>query len=190
MVLVARGLVVLFALVRPGYFKKAPFWTSAALLGGYVLFLWYNEFSADVDVPLPLILIVLTMLCVVYALNRRKLVKNNLFTWWTIALVIGFTVQLFLLVRSQQHPAVNEGAPETFNTWKDYLLRKQYGPSNPFERRADVWYQINHMYLRYVGMQFKLTTGFGPFGEGSFWVIQVNAIRYVPLLLGGVCNCN
>ena len=187
-VLVAPGLLVLFAINRPNYFANGRFWASAALLGGFVLFLWYNEFSADVDVPLPLILIVLAVLCVVYALNRRKLVKNNLFTWWTIALVVGFSVQLFLLVRSQQHPAVNEGAPETFNTWKDYLLRKQYGPSNPFERRADLWYQINHMYLRYVGMQFTLTRGFGPFGPNSFWVIAVNAIPYLLLAAGAWWN--
>ncbi len=187
-ILVAPGLLVLFVLARPHYFKTGRFWASAALLGGFVLFLWYNEFSADVDVPLPLILMLLAVLCVVYALNRKKLLKNNLFTWWTIALVIGFSVQLFLLVRSQQHPAVNEGAPETFNTWKDYLLRKQYGPSNPFERRADVWFQINHMYLRYVGLQFRLTDGFGPFGPSSFWVMAVNAIPYLLLAIGAWWN--
>ncbi|HZI89675.1 MAG TPA: tetratricopeptide repeat protein, partial [Candidatus Polarisedimenticolia bacterium] len=187
-VLVAPGLLVLFALARPNYFKTSAFWTSAALLGGFLLFLWYNEFSADVDVPLPLILIVLALLGVVYTLNRKKLLRNNLFTWWTLALVVGFTVQLFLLVRSQQHPAINEGAPETFQTWKDYLLRKQYGPSNPFERRADVFYQISHMYLRYVGMQFQLTRGFGPFGPGSFWVLAVNAIPYALLAFGAWWN--
>jgi tetratricopeptide (TPR) repeat protein len=183
-ILVAPGLLALFALARPNYFKTSAFWLSAALLGGFILFLWYNEFSADVDVPLPLILMFLAGLCVVYAINRKRLIRNNLFTWWTIALVVGFTVQLFLLVRSQQHPAVNEGAPETFQTWKDYLLRKQYGPSNPFDRRADVGYQIGHMYLRYVGQQFRLTDGFGPFGPNSFWVIAVNAIPYLFLALG------
>ncbi|TMQ59708.1 MAG: DUF2723 domain-containing protein [Candidatus Eisenbacteria bacterium] len=187
-ILVAPGLLLLFAMNRTRYFTTGRFWASAALLGGFILFLWYNEFSADVDVPLPLILIILALLLVVYALNSKKLVKNNLFTWWTIALVVGFTVQLFLLVRSQQHPAVNEGAPETFNTWKDYLLRKQYGPSNPFERRADLWYQINHMYFRYVGMQFALTRGLGPFGPDSFWVMAVNAIPYLLLALGAYWN--
>ncbi|HEY3156967.1 MAG TPA: DUF2723 domain-containing protein [Candidatus Eisenbacteria bacterium] len=187
-ILVAPGLLLLFAMNRPHYFSTTRFWASAALAGVFILFLWYNEFSADVDVPLPLILIALALLVTVYALNSKKLVKNNLFTWWTIALIVGFTVQLFLLVRSHQHPAVNEGAPETFNTWKDYLLRKQYGPSNPFERRADPWYQIEHMYLRYVGMQFTLTRGFGPFGPDSFWVIALNSIPYLLLALGAYWN--
>ncbi len=187
-ILVAPGLLLLFVMCRPNYFKTGPFWASAAMLGVFVMILWYNEFSADVDVPLPLILLVLAILVVVYALNRKKLIHNNLFTWWTIALVVGFSVQLFLLVRSQQHPAVNEGAPETLNTWKDYLLRKQYGPSSPFERRAELGVQINHMYLRYVGQQFMLTRGFGPFGPDSFWVILVNAIPYVFLALGAWWN--
>ena len=187
-ILVAPGLLVLFAIARPNYFKTGKFWASAALLGGFVLFLWVNEFSADVDVPLPLILTVFAILVGIYTLNRKKLVKNNLFTWWMIALLVGFTVQLFLLVRSQQHPNVNEGAPETFHTWKDYLLRKQYGPSSPFERRADVWYQISHMYFRYVGQQYTLTSGFGPFGPDSFWVLAINSIPFLLLALGAWWN--
>ncbi|MBI4364609.1 MAG: DUF2723 domain-containing protein [Candidatus Latescibacteria bacterium] len=187
-VLVAPGLFVLFAIARPSYFTNARFWASASLLGSFALFLWYNEFSADVNVPVVPLLMILAILGTVYGLNRKKLVRNNLFTWWTLALVVGFSVQLFLLVRSQQHPAVNEGAPETFDTWKDYLLRKQYGPSNPFERRADLGFQINHMYLRYVGQQFLLTKSIGPFGPESFWVLAVNAIPYVLFALGAYWN--
>ena len=92
-VLVAPGLLVLFAIARPNYFKTGKFWASAALLGGFVLFLWVNEFSADVDVPVALILTLLAALVAVYALNHKKLVKHNLFTWWMIALLVGFTVQ-------------------------------------------------------------------------------------------------
>ena len=33
-VLVAPGLLVLFAIARPNYFKTGKFWASAALLGG------------------------------------------------------------------------------------------------------------------------------------------------------------
>ena len=187
-ILVAPGLLVLFATVRPGYFTNGRFWASAALLGTFVVFLWFNEFSSDVDVPLGFILAVVALLVLVYIVYREKLVKNNLFTWWTLALIVGFTVQLFLLVRSQQHPGVNEGAPETFATWKEYLLRKQYGPSSPFERRADVWYQITHMYMRYVGWQFNLTKGLGSLGPESFWVRLVNAIPYGLLALGAWWN--
>ena len=187
-VLVAPGLLVLFAMVRPSYFTDGRFWVSALLLGTFLIFLMLNEFSPAMNVPLGLILAMVATLALIYALNRKKLVRNNLFTWWTLALIVGFTVQLFLLVRSQQHPAVNEGAPATINDWKDYLLRKQYGPSNPFERRADVGYQITHMYARYVGQQFPLAKSLGPFGPDSFWVLAVNAIPYLLLALGAWWN--
>jgi len=187
-ILVAPGLLVLFAMVRPTYFTNGRFWASAALLGSFVLFLWFNEMSSEVDVSLGFILAIVALLTLVYIAQREKLLKNNLFTWWTLALIVGVTVQLFLLVRSQQHPGVNEGAPETLATWKEYLLRKQYGPSNPFERRADVWFQINQMYLRYVGWQFTLTKTLGSLGPESFWVRLVNAIPYGLLALGAWWN--
>jgi len=187
-ILVGPGLLVLLALIRPNYFSRGRFWFSAIILLGFVFFLWLNDVSEQINVPGGIILIIFASICVVWFVNRQKLVKNNLATWWALATLVGFTIQLFLWIRSQQHPAINEGSPDTFTTWKDYLLRKQYGPTNPFERRADVGYQINHMYLRYVGQQFRLTDGFGPFGSNSFWVIAVNAIPYLLLLLGAWWN--
>src|SRR5439155_1131464 len=44
------------------------------------------------------------------------------------------------------------------------------------------------MYFRYVGMQFALTRGLGPFGPDSFWVMAVNAIPYLLLALGAYWN--
>jgi tetratricopeptide (TPR) repeat protein len=187
-ILVGPGLLVLLALIRPNYFTRGRFWISALVLGGFVFFVWLNDVSETINVPGGIVLILFATICMVWIANRKKLVKNNVVTWWALATLVGFTIQLFLLIRSQQHPAINEGSPDTFTTWKDYLLRKQYGPTNPFERRADVGYQITHMYLRYVGQQYRLTDGFGPFGPGSFWVIAVNAIPYLLLALGAWWN--
>jgi len=187
-ILVGPGLLVLLALLRPSYFARGRFWISALVLCGFVFFVWLNDVSEEINVPGGIVLIIFATICLVWIANRQKLVKNNVATWWALATLAGFTIQLFLLIRSQQHPAINEGSPETFTTWKDYLLRKQYGPTNPFERRADIGYQINHMYFRYVGQQFRLTDGFGPFGAGSFWVIAVNAIPYLLLALGAWWN--
>ena len=187
-VLVAPGLIVLFALVRPSYFTNAGFWLSFAGVGAFLLAIVGDEFYAGADVPGLIYWVWLAVLVTVYAMHRKKLIRNNLFTWWTLAIIIGFSVQLFLLIRSQQHPIINEGAPQTLDTWKEYLLRKQYGPANPFVRRADVWYQINHMYLRYVGQQFMLVNRLGPFSSSSGWVIGVNAIPYLLLALGAYWN--
>ncbi len=187
-VLVAPGLLVLFALVRPSYFKDARFWLSFAGLGLFLLALVGDEFYAGVDLPGMLFWIWLAVLVAVYAMYPKRLLKNNLFTWWTLAVVVGFSVQFFLLVRSQHLPMINEGAPASFDAWKDYLLRKQYGPSNPFVRRADWWYQIDHMYLRYVGQQFMLVNHLGPFGSSSGWVRAINFLPYLLLGLGAYWN--
>jgi tetratricopeptide (TPR) repeat protein len=185
-VLVAPGLLLLFMMVRPQYFfGDARFWLSVALAGSFLLVLLL---SAAVQVPPVVLLLALAAAVALYAMYPRHLVKNNLFTWWALVLLAGMTVQFFLLLRSQQQSIINEGAPETFAMFRDYLLRKQYGPSNPFERRADVWYQITHMYLRYVGDQFQLITRIGPFGAGSGWVRLVNTIPYALLGLGAVLN--
>ncbi len=186
-VLVGFGLIVLFALVRPGYFTS-KFWLSFAGIWIFVIAFVVDMFYAGVDVPGPIYWIWLAVLLGTYVMYSKRLVKNNLATWWMIAIIVGFTVQLFLLFRSQQHPMINEGAPQTLDMWKDYLLRKQYGPANPFVRRAPLLYQINHMFLRYVGQQFQLVERLGPFGPSSGWVIAINVIPYLFLALGAYWN--
>jgi tetratricopeptide (TPR) repeat protein len=186
-ILVAPGLVFLLLTIRPGTMMNGRFWTSAFILGFFLMLVVMNEVK-DWGIPGGLFLLMLAAIVAYYGLNRDKLIKNNLATWWVIAIVAGFTVQFFLLVRSQQMPHINEGMPATLETWKDYLLRKQYGPTNPFIRRADVWYQIEHMYLRYVWDQFQLVTRLGPFGETSFWVRLINLIPYGLFFTGAAWN--
>jgi len=185
-ILVAPGLLVLLAMLRPSAFN-GRFWASAAILGFFLMLVVMNEVK-DWGIPNGLFLVMLAAIVAYYGLNRAKMVKNNLATWWVIALVAGFSVQLFLLVRSQQMPHINEGMPATLETWKDYLLRKQYGPTNPFVRRAELWYQIEHMYLRYVWEQFQIVSRIGAFGESSFPVRLINAIPYFLFFTGAAWN--
>ncbi|HEY7727369.1 MAG TPA: DUF2723 domain-containing protein [Candidatus Eisenbacteria bacterium] len=187
-ILVAPGLLVLFWMVRPSYFRDARFWLGAATIGFFLVMLVLDDMFETFDIPGVVFVVWFIGVAVVYAMYPRRLVRNNLFTWWTLAIIAGFTVQFFLLIRSQQHPMINEGAPETLAAWKDYLLRKQYGPSNPFERRAALGYQINHMYLRYVWQQFPLTGGLGPFGPDSGWVRLVNFLPYTLFFIGAATN--
>jgi len=187
-ILVAPGLLVLFWMVRPNYFKDPRFWLGAATIGFFILMLVLDEMFETFDIPGIVFLIWFAGVAVLFAMYPKRFIRNNLFTWWTLAIVVGFTVQFFLLIRSQQHPMINEGAPETLAAWKDYLLRKQYGPSNPFARRADLGYQIGHMYLRYVGQQFPLTGGLGPFGPDSGWVRLVNFLPFTLFFIGGATN--
>ncbi|MGE5180334.1 MAG: protein O-mannosyl-transferase family [Bacteroidota bacterium] len=186
-ILVAPGLLVLLAIVRPSIFTSGRFWLSAIILGTFLLLVIENEVH-DWNWPNIVFMLLLALIAIYYAMNRDKMVKNNLATWWTLAIVAGFTVQFFLLVRSQQMPHINEGMPNELEMWKDYLLRKQYGPTNPFVRRADVWFQIEHMYLRYVWQQFTLVSRLGSFGDTSLPVRLINVIPYFLFFTGAAWN--
>lgn len=186
-ILVAPGLLLLLALIRPSYFTSGRFWASALILLGTLAGLGIAERIGRSPSPL-MLLVVIGGLAAFLISRRDRLVRDNLATWWAMAVLVGFTVQLFLLIRSQQMPAINEGMPATFDAWKDYLLRKQYGPSNPFDRRADLWYQITHMYSRYVGEQWRILDRIGSLDLQSFWVRLVNMLPLALAFLGAWWN--
>ena len=186
-ILVAPGLLFLLALIRPTIFTSGRFWASALLLLGTLAFLGVTEASGW-SPPLLVLILLIGGLAAFLISRRDRLVRDNLATWWALAVLVGFSVQLFLLIRSQQMPAINEGSPSTFEAWKDYLLRKQYGPSNPFDRRADLWFQITHMYFRYVGEQWKIINKIGSLDIQSFWVRLVNMLPFALAFLGAWWN--
>jgi tetratricopeptide (TPR) repeat protein len=186
-ILIAPSLLVLFALVNPGIFRSSKFIVPMAALSAFVVLVYLNG-TLEIGLPSSLILGV-GLLGLLYAVvQNRFFFRKNLVAWWVIAAVVGATVQIFLLIRSQQMPAVNEGAPTTLGTWLEYLSRKQYGPADPFDRRAELWYQIQHMYLRYVGQQWHLIERLGNLDLSSFWVRLVNAVPYLLFFTGAWWN--
>ena len=78
--------------------------------------------------------------------------------------VLGVSVHLFLLIRSQHDPAINEAAPKDWSALWDVLTRKQYPPTNIFERRAPFSFQIDRLYLYYLRQQFALGPALGLLG--------------------------
>ena len=71
-------------------------------------------------------------------------------------MVAGYSTHLYLPIRAAQHPAVNEGAPATWDKMRDLLERKQYGEMNPFVRRASVGAQLDKEFFRYLRRQWPL----------------------------------
>jgi tetratricopeptide (TPR) repeat protein len=88
--------------------------------------------------------------------ERRGFVRMLL-----ILFALGVSVHLFLLIRSQLDPQINEAAPKTWNALWEVLTRKQYPPTNIIERRAPFWFQVDRMYLHYLREQFLLAPGGG-----------------------------
>jgi hypothetical protein len=85
-------------------------------------------------------------------------------------MVAGYSTHLYLPIRAAQHPAINEGAPASWDKLRDLLERKQYGEMNMFERRgmtttsriAEI--QLGKEFWRYFRRQWLL------FGEDDYAV--------------------
>jgi hypothetical protein len=103
-----------------------------------------------------------------YAIKNNKPTLHLVFMSVIFA-VIGFTTFAMVIIRSNQHPPMNENEPDTFTELESYLNREQYGDFPTFKRRfatephqAGVYtnytsdldffwrYQMNHMMTRYM----------------------------------------
>jgi Flp pilus assembly protein TadD len=68
-----------------------------------------------------------------------RLGRRNL-AFWALALAIaGLTVQLFMIVRAQHNPPINEADPNNWHAFWLVLSRDQYKPPNPFVTRQATW---------------------------------------------------
>jgi hypothetical protein len=88
-----------------------------------------------------------------------------------------------LLIRSDFRPFINEGHPATFEAFKDYVLRTQYGPTSMFNRRATFLYQMKDQFLTYFSWQFFHVKTIAEWLKAPQHIIQVLANLLV-LLLG------
>ena len=73
--------------------------------------------------------------------------------------VIGASVILFMLVRSQHDPAINQGNPSTLHALVDVVQRRQYDVAPLWPRRAPLWLQFGNVF-EYADWQVAL--GLGP----------------------------
>jgi len=82
---------------------------------------------------------------------------------------VGYSVYPSIMVRASKSPSINEGNPDNFARFRDYLERKQYLRENMytgmFGRKADTGYQFGFMYARYLLEQFPI---FGPTATVTF----------------------
>lgn len=102
---------------------------------------------------------------------------------------IGYSVYPTVMVRASKLPSINEGDPQTWDRYKSYLDREQYGQGNMyaamFTRKASWDYQFNYMYVRYLLQQFPK---WGPTVDFTFTnnrsadaAGEVKLVKHVPV---------
>ena len=114
--------------------------------------------------------------------SLRRELKH--FRFWIILIglyFLGFSLNLFPLIRSQSYPPFSMDNIQNFSQLYAWIDMKRYGESNfsiLFNRRAPFWsYQVDHMYLRYFGWNFSGTQGNGTIFNQIYF-------SFIPLLLG------
>ena len=68
---------------------------------------------------------------------------------------LGASAVLFMLVRAQHDPSVNQGNPSTVSLLTDVLLRRQYSPAPLWPRQAPLFIQLGNLF-EYADWQVAL----------------------------------
>ena len=96
--------------------------------------------------------------------------------------VLGGSVVLFMLIRSQHDPAINQGNPSTIGALIDAVQRHQYDVSPLWPRRAPLWLQFGNVF-EYADWQVALGLGPDP------WPTFARTSTTVVYALLGVYGC-
>jgi tetratricopeptide (TPR) repeat protein len=155
------------------WFSTAPI-VSVVLLAGCAAGIWYSQ--------------------------REKKALLNLSLWAAMFLFLGFSTYVFVMVRANQDPPMNQNSPKTFAGLTRYINREQYGDRGQFPRRQALepgdenkpmftkyssdfdffWrYQTDHMYHRYLYWNYIGRAGDNQ-DQGADW----SKTWGIPFLLG------
>jgi len=152
--MIIGGIVLLFA--YPGIVKGFP---------GILLAVGGADISTNLII---FVVILLVLVYLVYWSGKNEKQILHLASLCFLFALLGFTTYSMIIIRSNQHPPMNENSPDNFQKLMYYLDRQQYGDFPIFERRfssepnqqgvftnyssdLDFWwkYQMNHMFTRY-----------------------------------------
>ncbi|MFT5369571.1 MAG: hypothetical protein ACI8V2_004549 [Candidatus Latescibacterota bacterium] len=104
--------------------------------------------------------VLMTGAIVIGLLSLRPAWRNPQFWIWAIILgALGFSTYITLYLRSGLNPIIDMNDPETWENFKAFIGRTQYGTHFLFPRRAEPWsYQIN-IHIKYFLQQFPFIDG-------------------------------
>ena len=125
---------------------------SLLLLIGYLLGVGAgNHLLALLTIPSILILL--------WYLDRDVLKRREVWIGSALLFLIGYSVYALIFIRSGMNPPIDMNNPETWESFRLFLQRRQYGSESMlltmFNRKADLLsYQIDYHFLRYFRTEF------------------------------------
>lgn len=172
------GCMILWAADRAGQHSDARWALLAAYMAGLA---WSLHLTALLVVPSAILLVFTTTdgyfavpVGRRYADGRReahsftKLVRGGI-----IVALIGMTCILFLVIRAQRDPGINQGNPATMGAFFDVLLRRQYDVPSVWPRQAPFYLQLGNLF-EYADWQFA--KGLAPDAPPSWWRTPVTVV--------------
>ncbi|HZI99927.1 MAG TPA: DUF2723 domain-containing protein [Gemmatimonadaceae bacterium] len=105
---------------------------------------WALQLSALVAAPAAILL----------ALHARRSARIPVLPM-IIAGLLGASVVLFMIVRAQHDPGINQGNPSNWQAFADVITRKQYQPVSMLPRQAPWYIQIGN-FFEYADWQVAL----------------------------------
>ncbi|HUT63070.1 MAG TPA: DUF2723 domain-containing protein, partial [Anaerolineae bacterium] len=158
--LVAPTVFLIIFLAKPSWFVNIRLWLACALV---LLILAGLKFIIEKEI----FFMVMILFALIVPFVFQRLYQSQTVMWKTTFLSMLLCLSLFaagnsiyptIIIRASKHPSINEGNPDNFTRYREYLEREQYGQGNMyrgmFTRKADMWYQAGFMYLRYLLQQF------------------------------------
>jgi hypothetical protein len=174
---------VLFVVVYPMLvqsIKNGTFWirTVAYLLLVFITYVIFKSFADNLQIPdLGKYAFVIIVLGLMYYHLHGK-IENRVWLMGVLMVILGLSPHIYLLVRSQLRPFINEGYPHNLPLFLDYILRRQYGVTSFMERRATFGYQLDFHFLRYFGWQW-----FDGPTLSNWFHMSTNAIKFLGNLI-------
>jgi len=108
-------------------------WATSLLLGLVMmdigLFIWTGCITIAITLVMSLI-------------STKNKLKWNFVFWLATFAVVGFSCHLYVPIRSALNPRIDENHPATWQSFQDYINRKQYGSEPMVERmfwRRGTW---------------------------------------------------
>jgi tetratricopeptide (TPR) repeat protein len=153
---------ILFIVVLPyirNSLNTAGFWIRFCIFSTILLTIYFifNDHAADMGLPEIEKFAVGVAIMGITCWYLRHYIDYRMWLLFIGLVIVGFSPHLFLIIRSEFRPFINQGHPHNYELFMQYILRQQYGGYNFLERRATLWTQLDFHFLRYLSWQFMDT---------------------------------